>query len=48
MGNRNENGIYRERRGGVGGMIGAVLLVLLAVGVAVGVFVVAWWLVGKS
>jgi hypothetical protein len=33
--------------GGFSGMIGAVLPVLLAVGVSVCVFLVAWWLVGR-
>jgi hypothetical protein len=28
-------------------MTGAVLLVLLAVGISVSVFVVVWWLLGK-
>jgi hypothetical protein len=46
-GNRNENDIHRDGRGGFGGMSGAVLPVLLAAGVSVFVFVVAWWLVGK-
>ena len=46
-GNRNENDIHRDRGAGFGGMSGAVLPVLLAVGVSVCVFVVVWWLVGK-
>jgi hypothetical protein len=33
--------------GGFSGMSGAVLPVLLAVGVSVCVFLVVWWLVGK-
>jgi hypothetical protein len=33
--------------GGFSGMSGAVLPVLLAVGVSICVFLVVWWLVGK-
>jgi hypothetical protein len=46
-GNRNEKGIHRDRGGGFDRMSSAVLPVLLAVGVSVCVFLVAWWLVGK-
>ena len=47
-GNRNERDIHCDRcGGGFGRMIGAVLAVLLAVGVAVCVFLVAWWLLRK-
>jgi hypothetical protein len=46
-GNRNEKDIHRSCCGGYGGMSGAIIPVLLAVGVSVCVFVVAWWLVGK-
>ncbi|MGC2223541.1 MAG: hypothetical protein WA624_14880 [Methylocella sp.] len=46
-GPRIENDIHRDRRSGVGGMSGAVVPVLLALGISVCVFVVVWWLVGK-
>jgi hypothetical protein len=46
---RQQRGAVRQAgyRKPVGGMIGAVLLVLLAVGVSACVFLVTWWLLGK-
>jgi hypothetical protein len=44
---QNEKDVHRDCCGGFGEMIGAVLLVLLAVGMSVCVFVVVWWLLGK-
>jgi hypothetical protein len=43
----NEKDVRRDCRGGFGEMIGAVLFVLLAVGMSICVFVVVWWLLGK-